>query len=458
MPTDIVILAAGKGTRMKSDTAKVLHPLAGKPLLGHVIDTANGLGEDSRIAVVIGHDSESVQKAFSQSPVHWVEQRQQLGTGHAVMEAAPLFRDNARVLVLYGDVPLIRRQTLELLLTAVDDDTLALLTVELDNPAGYGRILRDEEGEIRGIVEEKDAGEDEKTIREVNTGVLAASAQALKNWLPRLGNNNAQGEYYLTDLVAMARTDGFNIRAQQPAFAWETQGINSRRQLQQLERLHQQNLAGALMDAGVTIADAGRFDCRGKVTAGSDSFIDINCLFEGVVTLGNRVAIGPNCVIRDATIADDVTIKANTVIEGPVTIESGAEVGPFARLRAGTLLGPRAKVGNFVETKKTGIGSDSKVNHLSYIGDAAIGEGVNVGAGTITCNYDGVNKHRTEIGDGAFIGSNTAIVAPATIGRGATIGAGSTISGDVPDNQLAVARARQRNISGWQRPAKKQKD
>ncbi len=458
MPTDIVILAAGKGTRMKSDTAKVLHPLAGKPLLGHVIDTARGLGEDSQITVVIGHDSESVQKAFSQSPVNWVEQRQQLGTGHAVMEAAPLLRDNARVLVLYGDVPLIRRQTLEQLLSAVDDNTLALLTVELDDPAGYGRILRDREGNVRGIVEEKDAGEEEKTIREVNTGVLAAPARALKNWLPRLGNDNAQGEYYLTDLIAMARGDGFGIRAQQPAFSWETQGVNSRRQLQELERRHQQNLAVALMEAGVSIADASRFDCRGTLTAGNDGFIDINCLFEGRVTLGSRVVIGPNCVIRDASIADDVTIKANTVIEGPVTIEAGAEVGPFARLRAGTLLSRGAKVGNFVETKKSEIGPGSKVNHLSYIGDAAIGERVNVGAGTITCNYDGVNKHRTEIGDDAFIGSNTAIVAPATIGRGATIGAGSTISSDVPDDQLAVARARQCNIPGWQRPAKKQKD
>lgn len=458
MPTDIVILAAGKGTRMKSDTAKVLHPLAGKPLLGHVIDTARDLGKDSRITVVIGHDSEAVKTAFCQSPVHWVEQRQQLGTGHAVMEAMPQFRDNARVLVLYGDVPLIRPQTLEHLLAVVDDSTLALLTVELDNPTGYGRVIRDGEGEVRGIVEEKDAREEEKNIREVNTGVLAAPAQALKNWLPRLGNNNAQGEYYLTDLIAMAREDGFGIRAQQPAFAWETQGINSRRQLQALERLHQQNLAGALMDAGVTIADAGRFDCRGTLTAGSDSFIDINCLFEGRVSLGSRVVIGPNCVIRDAVIADDVVIKANTVIEGPVSLEAGAEAGPFARLRGGTLLARGAKVGNFVETKKSEIGPGSKVNHLSYIGDATIGEGVNVGAGTITCNYDGVNKHRTEIGDNAFIGSNTAIVAPATIGRGATIGAGSTISGDVPDNQLAVARARQRNISGWQRPVKEQKD
>jgi bifunctional UDP-N-acetylglucosamine pyrophosphorylase/glucosamine-1-phosphate N-acetyltransferase len=457
METDIVILAAGKGKRMNSRLAKVLHTLAGKPLLGHVLDTAATL-DNHRITVVVGHGADDVRAAFADRDVRWVEQAEQLGTGDAVARALPHLRDDSVVLVLYGDVPLIGHRTLEKMVGTASDETLAVLTVELDDPAGYGRIVRDEAGQVREIVEEKDATDDERLIREINTGVLAATGERLREWLPRLDNNNAQGEYYLTDLVAMARADRVAIRALHPDSVLEIEGVNSREQLQGLERHYQRELARELMAAGVGLADAGRFDCRGRLTAGADTFIDVNCVFEGEVHLGTGVTIGPNCVISNATIGDGVTIKANTLIEGPVTIDNGVEVGPFARLRAGTVLHRDSKVGNFVETKKAEIGRGSKVNHLSYVGDARLGEGVNVGAGTITCNYDGANKHLTEIDDGAFIGSNSALVAPVRIGRGATVGAGSAISRDVPEQNLAVARGRQKNIADWQRPVKAKKD
>lgn len=457
MAVDIVILAAGKGTRMRSGLPKVLHELAGKPLLGHVIDTARQL-PDSALTVVVGHGAQQVRQRFPDEDIHWVEQREQLGTGHAVLQALPQLRPGATTLVLYGDVPLIGIDTLAALIEQVSDEALALLTVTLEQPAGYGRILRDAQGRVVGIVEEKDASEAERLIREVNTGVMAVPAGKMAAWLPTLGNDNAQGEYYLTDLIAIAAGEGITIATHQPFCTEETEGVNSRAQLQALERYYQRCMAMRLMDSGVTLADADRFDCRGRISAGEDCFIDVNAVFEGEVTLGPGVLIGPNCVIRDAHIGPGCIIKANTVIEGPVTLEAGVQVGPFARLRPGTRLHPGARIGNFVETKKADIGPGSKVNHLSYIGDAVIGSGVNVGAGTITCNYDGVNKFTTTLHDGCFIGSNTSLVAPVTVGAGATVGAGSTVTKDVQAGELAVARGQQRNITGWQRPSKQKKD
>ncbi|MCK9468640.1 MAG: bifunctional UDP-N-acetylglucosamine diphosphorylase/glucosamine-1-phosphate N-acetyltransferase GlmU [Porticoccaceae bacterium] len=457
MAVDIVILAAGKGTRMRSRLPKVLHELAGKPLLGHVIDTARQLN-DSTLSVVVGHGAELVRQRFPDPDIQWVEQGEQLGTGHAVLQALPHLRAEATTLVLYGDVPLIEAETLATLVELVRDDSLALLTVTLDQPTGYGRILRNADGRVTGIVEEKDATPAEKLIREVNTGVMAVPAGKMAAWLPTIGNSNAQGEYYLTDLIAIAHGEGLTVATHQPASAEETEGVNSRAQLQVLERYFQRRIATRLMDSGVTLADAGRFDCRGQLSAGEDCFIDVNTVFEGTVVLGAGVRIGPNCQIRNATIGDGATIKANTVIEGPVTLAAGVEAGPFARLRPGTVLHEGARIGNFVEIKKADIGTGSKVNHLSYIGDAVIGSGVNVGAGTITCNYDGVNKFTTTLHDGAFIGSNTSLVAPVTVGAGATVGAGSTVTRDVPAGELTVARGKQRNITGWQRPVKQQKD
>jgi len=457
MAVDIVILAAGKGTRMRSRLPKVLHELAGKPLLGHVIDRARRLN-DSTLSVVVGHGAEQVRQRFPDSDIHWVEQGEQLGTGHAVLQALPHLRAEATTLVLYGDVPLIEAETLATLVELVRDDSLALLTVTLDRPAGYGRILRNADGGVTGIVEEKDATPAEKLICEVNTGVMAVPAGKMAAWLPAIGNSNAQGEYYLTDLIAIAHGEGLTVATHQPASAEETEGVNSRAQLQMLERYFQRCMATRLMDSGVTLADADRFDCRGQLSAGEDCFIDVNTVFEGTVVLGTGVRIGPNCLIRNATIGDGATIKANTVIEGPVTLGAGVEAGPFARLRPGTVLHEGARIGNFVEIKKADIGTGSKVNHLSYIGDAVIGSGVNVGAGTITCNYDGVNKFTTTLHDGAFIGSNTSLVAPVTVGAGATVGAGSTVTRDVPAGELTVARGKQRNITGWQRPVKQQKD
>ena len=452
--TDIVILAAGKGTRMQSALPKVLHPLAGRPLLDHVITSA-GTVADSKKIIVTGHGAEQVEQTFAQTDVVFVQQTEQLGTAHAVQMALPHLRTQANVLILYGDVPLIRPETINKILNAVDKDHIALLTIHLDNPSGYGRIVRNAAGEIESIVEQKDASDEQLNITEINTGVMALGAEQLSTWLPQIGNNNAQGEYYLTDLIAIARTQGYSINSIHPCSATEIEGVNNRQQLSGLERAYQLAQAQALMLSGTTLADPHRFDQRGTITAGHDNSIDVNCVFEGNVVIGSGVSIGPNCHIIDSTIGDGVEIKANTVIESAV-VGHDAVVGPFARLRPGTNLGNNTKVGNFVETKKANVGDGSKINHLSYVGDANLGQGVNVGAGTITCNYDGVNKHTTDIGNEAFIGSNSTLIAPVTVGEKGFVAAGTAISKDVPNDSLAVGRAKQRHIDGWQRPTKKQ--
>ncbi len=451
-PLHVVILAAGQGSRMKSALPKVLHPIAGRPMLHHVIATAKQLGAE-KIHTVIGHGAEKVRETTDEASVNWVTQSEQLGTGHAVAQALPDLPDDARVLVLYGDVPLTRHETLDGLVGTLDDNTLGLLTVTMDNPQGYGRIVRNADGKVQSIVEQKDASAEQQQIREVNTGILAVSAKHLKNWLPTLSNSNAQGEYYLTDIIAMAVDQGLGVSVSQPENPFEVQGVNNRLQLAELERWFQLQQADRLMTEGATLADPARLDVRGELTIGNDLWIDVNVVFEGKVNLGSNVSIGPGCVIKDTTIADGAEIKANSVIEGAV-IGAHAQIGPFARIRPGTELAANTKVGNFVETKKAIVGEGSKINHLSYVGDASLGRNVNVGAGTITCNYDGVNKYQTVLGDGVFVGSNTALVAPVTVAAEATIGAGSTITRDVADHELAVARGRQRNISGWEKPKK----
>lgn len=450
---EIVVLAAGKGTRMKSELPKVLHPIAGKPMLEHVLNSARALRADM-IHIVAGHGYEVVEESYQADDVNFVRQQQQLGTGHAVQQVLPYLNESSCVLILYGDVPLTKLETLAKLLEQVSVETLGLLTVNLANPSGYGRIIRNAEGEVIKIVEQKDGTEEELAICEGNTGIIAVGAKNLKRWLPQLKADNAQGEYYLTDIIAMARDENIPIVTAQPDSEFEVLGVNDRRQQAQLERYYQLQAAEQLMAQGVTVMDPGRFDCRGNLSVGTDVVIDINCIFEGEVSLGNGVKIGPNCVITNSTIGDNSIVKANTILENAVVGEL-CELGPFARARPGTVMAKGSKLGNFVETKKANIGEGSKVNHLTYIGDAEIGVSVNVGAGTITCNYDGVNKSKTTIGDGAFIGSNTSLVAPVTIGAGATVGAGSTIATNVPDNQLGVARGKQRNISGWKRPTKK---
>ncbi|MEQ9547246.1 MAG: bifunctional UDP-N-acetylglucosamine diphosphorylase/glucosamine-1-phosphate N-acetyltransferase GlmU [Marinobacter sp.] len=452
-PLHVVILAAGQGSRMKSALPKVLHAVAGRPMLHHVIATACQLKAE-QIHAVIGHGADQVKAATSEQPVNWVLQQEQLGTGHAVAQALPDLPDDARVLVLYGDVPLTGAGTLEALVSQIDNDTLGLLTVTMDNPQGYGRIIRDGEGKVTSIVEQKDASEAQQQIREVNTGILAVSARRLKDWLPQLSNRNAQGEYYLTDIIAMAGEHGMQVAVSQPENVFEVQGVNNRLQLAELERWYQRREADRLMTEGATLADPARVDVRGNLAIGNDILIDVNVVFEGDVELADGVSIGPGCVIRDAKIAAGAQINAHSVIEG-AEIGANAQIGPFARLRPGTRLADDTKVGNFVETKKAVVGEGSKINHLSYVGDASLGRNVNVGAGTITCNYDGVNKHQTTIGDGVFVGSNTSLVAPVTVAEGATIGAGSTITRDVSGRELAVARGRQRNIADWDRPVKK---
>ena len=452
MTIDVVILAAGKGTRMRSDLPKVLHPIGGVPMLGRVIGAAQALG-DVETTVVIGHGAELVRERFADSGVKFVEQTEQLGTGHAVAQAIPNFREGATVLVLYGDVPLVKTSTLQDLLKASADGP-ALLSVVMDDPSGYGRIVRDGAGQVQAIVEQKDADAEALKITEINTGILAAPANLLAQWLPELSNNNAQGEYYLTDVIARSVSENIAVTGVIADDPNEVAGVNSRAQQAELERALQADIADALMTAGVTLLDPARIDVRGTLTCGSDVSIDINCIFEGDITLGDNVRIGPNCLLKNCQLAAGTVVEANTIIEDAIVGET-CTIGPFARLRPGTELANGAKVGNFVETKKAKIGLGSKVNHLSYIGDAQVGEGVNIGAGTITCNYDGVNKSKTVIGDGAFIGSNSALVAPVEIGAGATIGAGSTITREVSADELAVARGKQRNISGWQRPTKK---
>jgi len=451
-PLHVVILAAGQGSRMKSDLPKVLHSVAGRPMLHHVIGTARKLGAD-KIHTVIGHGGDKVRATTNESLVNWVVQDEQLGTGHAVAQALPYLPDDARVLILYGDVPLTRTETLQAMVKSLDDNTLGLLTVTLDNPQGYGRIVRDANDQVTSIVEQKDASKDQLAIREVNTGILAIAARHLKSWLPTLSNANAQGEYYLTDIIAMAVERNLKISVSQPEDPFEVQGVNNRLQLAELERWVQKREAERLMTDGATLADPARIDVRGELVIGKDILIDVNVVFEGKVSLGNNVSVGPGCVIRDTVIADGVQINAHSVIDGAV-IGVNAQIGPFARIRPGTELAANTKVGNFVETKKALVGEGSKINHLSYVGDASLGRNVNVGAGTITCNYDGVNKFQTVIGDGVFVGSNTSLVAPVCIGAGVTIGAGSTITRNVDDNELAVARGQQRNIKGWKRPQK----
>jgi bifunctional UDP-N-acetylglucosamine pyrophosphorylase/glucosamine-1-phosphate N-acetyltransferase len=453
--TQIIVLAAGKGTRMRSALPKVLHLLAGKPLLAHVLDTARSLPDQRTWVVAGGAGGPAVRQACGDYPVSWVEQREQLGTAHAVSQVLPELDDQGTALILYGDVPLLAPATLTTMVASAAEGALVLLTVHLADPAGYGRILRDTGGAVTGIIEEKDATVAQRALTEINTGIMAMPVRKLRAWLARVGNANAQGEYYLTDIVALAAVEGTAIQTLHPRSPEEVEGVNDRAQLARLERRCQHRLAERLMAAGATLADPARFDCRGELSVGHDVFIDINCVFEGRVTLGDDVRIGPGCVIRDAEIGRGALIKANTVIEGPAVVAAGAQVGPFARLREGTRIGEQARIGNFVETKQAEFGRGSKANHLAYVGDARLGEDVNVGAGTITCNYDGAAKHRTEIGDGAFIGSNSALVAPVAVGPGATVGAGSTITVDVPAGHLGIGRGKQRNIPGWRRPPKK---
>ncbi|MCJ1879177.1 MULTISPECIES: bifunctional UDP-N-acetylglucosamine diphosphorylase/glucosamine-1-phosphate N-acetyltransferase GlmU [Pseudomonas] len=451
MSLEIVILAAGQGTRMRSALPKVLHPVAGKPMLAHVIDTARGLGP-SRIHVVIGHGADLVRERLQADDLNFVIQEQQLGTGHAVAQAAPfLSADN--VLILYGDVPLIEQPTLERLMAQATPEQLALLTVELDDPTGYGRIIRGADGEVRAIVEQKDATPEQRAIREGNTGILAAPRERLLGWLSRLSNSNAQGEYYLTDVIAMAVGDGLRVATAQPQVAMETQGANDRLQLSELERFFQQRVARRLMAQGVTLIDPARFDVRGEVSVGRDVSIDINVILEGQVEIEDDVQIGPNCYIKDSTLRRGAIIKANSHLEG-AHVGPDSDVGPFARLRPGSVLERKVHVGNFVELKNAHLQDGVKVGHLTYLGDSEVGARSNIGAGTITCNYDGANKWRTSIGEDVFIGSNNSLVAPVDIGTGATTGAGSTITAEVPAGTLGVGRAKQRVIEGWKRPEK----
>ena len=451
---NFVILAAGKGTRMRSALPKVLHKLSGRSMLGHVVAAVESLGEAKKI-IVTGHGAEQVEQQFKSPTTIFIQQKEQLGTGHAVHMAVPELCSDAVVIVLYGDVPLIRPATIQKILAVVTESTMGLLTINLDQPTGYGRIVRNTSGDITEIIEQKDASAEQLKITEVNTGVLALQSSQLRDWLPKITNNNAQGEYYLTDLVAIAREAGIEVISVNPESATEVEGVNNRVQLSQLERAHQRQLAEVLMESGTSLADPARFDQRGELSAGTDNFIDINCVFNGSVTIGSNVSIGANCQISDSTIGDGVSILPNTIIESSV-VGDRAVVGPFARLRPGTEMGSDTKVGNFVETKKTLVGKGSKINHLSYVGDAQLGENVNIGAGTITCNYDGVSKHKTDLGDGVFVGSNSTLVAPIKVDKGGFIAAGSTVTTEVPSDSLAVGRAKQRNIKGWKRPTKKE--
>ena len=453
MNLGVAILAAGQGTRMKSDLPKVLHPLADRPLLRHVVDTALAL-EPARLCIVHGHGGDQVRLAMGELDCDWALQAERKGTGHALLQAMPLLGDVDRVLVLYGDIPLIRAATLRRLMAEARDARLGVLTAILPDPGGYGRIVRDHDGQVRRIVEEKDASEAELAIDEINTGFMIADRNHLTAWLERLGNDNAQGEYYLTDIIAMAAAEGLAIATTQAERIEEILGVNDRIQLADLERRFQARLAHDLMRDGVSLRDPARLDVRGHLQVGRDVSIDINCLFEGEVILGDGVAIGPNCYLRDCVIGAQSQVLANSVIE-EARVGSQARIGPFSRLRPQAELADEVHVGNFVEIKKARIGRGTKISHLTYIGDAQVGSGVNIGAGTITCNYDGVNKHLTQIGDGAFIGSNTALVAPVTVGEGATIGAGSVIGRDTPPHKLTLTRAPQRTIDQWQKPVKK---
>ncbi|PLV62379.1 bifunctional UDP-N-acetylglucosamine diphosphorylase/glucosamine-1-phosphate N-acetyltransferase GlmU [Erwinia sp. E602] len=451
-PMSVVILAAGKGTRMYSDLPKVLHKLAGKPMVQHVIDAARAL-DARRINLVYGHGGELLQSTLNDDTLNWVLQAEQLGTGHAMQQAAPHFADDEDILMLYGDVPLISVETLTRLQQAKPEGGIGLLTVVLDNPTGYGRIIR-ENGSVTGIIEQKDAAPAQLLINEINTGILLANGADLKRWLGRLTNNNAQGEYYITDIIALAHQEGRRIEAVHPARTTETDGVNNRLQLATLERVYQAEQAEKLLLAGVMLQDPARFDLRGELVHGRDVLIDVNVIIEGKVTLGDRVQIGAGCVIKNSVIADDSVISPYSVIED-AGLAAGCTVGPFARLRPGSELAEGAHVGNFVEMKKARLGKGSKAGHLSYLGDAEIGANVNIGAGTITCNYDGVNKSKTVIGDDVFVGSDTQLIAPVNVAAGVTIAAGTTIMRDVPAAGLVYNRKEQQLNASWQRPVKK---
>jgi bifunctional UDP-N-acetylglucosamine pyrophosphorylase/glucosamine-1-phosphate N-acetyltransferase len=456
MKITTIILAAGKGTRMRSNKPKVLHKIANRPLLQHVYDMSRQL-ENNSIKIVYGHGAELVRETLKDLDAAWIEQKQQLGTGHAVQQVSDQLQDGDTVLILYGDVPLLKLPTVKRLVSNVSQQSLALLTVNLENPKGYGRIVRNAEGKVAKIVEDKDANQSEKLINEVNTGIMAVQGDKLQKWLSQLNNGNAQGEYYLTDIIEMAVADHTNIITNQPETVDEVLGVNDRIQLGHLERVYQQEQANKLMEQGVTLKDPMRFDLRGSIESlGQDIEIDINVILEGKNSIGSNVTIGANTQIKNSIIGDHVEILANCIIEDAV-IGQGSRIGPYARLRPDSVLANDVHVGNFVEIKKSTVAAGSKINHLSYIGDATVGSKVNIGAGTITCNYDGVNKSRTTIEDGAFIGSNSQLVAPVTIGKNATIGAGSTITKDSPENQLTLSRAKQITVTGWQRPVKQEK-
>jgi bifunctional UDP-N-acetylglucosamine pyrophosphorylase/glucosamine-1-phosphate N-acetyltransferase len=454
MALEIIVLAAGLGKRMRSGLPKVLHPLAGRPLLAHVLDTARELAP-RKIVVVHGHGAEKVRAAFPDNHIEWALQAEQLGTAHAVMQAMPSISANADVLLLYGDVPLVRAATLKRLLQAARDG-VGVLTAELEDPAAYGRVVRDDSGRVSRIVELRDASKAERAIREINAGFYALSAKRLAGWLKKIGKRNAQKEYYLTDLVGLAVAEGVPVNAVKAAHAWEAAGVNSKRELAELERQYQKIAADALMEAGVTLADPARIDVRGSLECGRDVAIDVNCVFEGRVRLGDGVRVGPNCVVRNCTIEAGTELLGFCFIEDS-SIGARCRLGPYARLRPGVQLAEQVHIGNFVELKASRLGPGSKANHLSYLGDTDVGARVNVGAGTITCNYDGVNKYRTVIEDECFIGSDATLVAPVRIARGSYVGAGSTITKDTPPGELTIARARQVSIPGWKRPEKKQK-
>lgn len=452
MAFSVVILAAGKGTRMKSFLPKVLHKVGGVPMVQRIINSVKSLGSDS-IHLVYGHGGDLLQQTIVEDNLNWCLQSEQLGTGHAVQQAVPHIKDDEDVLILVGDAPLITEQTLEALKTVKASCDLALLTVELDDPTGMGRIVRENDN-ITQIVEHKDASDEQRAIKEINTGMMMMSGADLKRWLGNLSNNNAQGEYYLTDVIAMAAAEGKRIQSAQPSSPVEVEGVNNRIQLSHLERALQARQAQQLMTDGVTLLDPARFDLRGKLQNGNDVVIDVNVIVEGNVTLGNNVVIGANCILRNCHIADNAVIEANSIIE-EATVGEACVVGPYARLRPGAVMHKNAKVGNFVEMKKTVLGEGAKANHLTYLGDTEVGANANIGAGTITCNYDGVNKSKTVIGENAFIGSNSSLVAPVSVGDNATVGAGSVITSTVDDSALAVARGKQRNIANWPRPTKK---
>ncbi|GLQ71937.1 bifunctional UDP-N-acetylglucosamine diphosphorylase/glucosamine-1-phosphate N-acetyltransferase GlmU [Vibrio penaeicida] len=451
MKFSAVILAAGKGTRMYSNKPKVLHTLAGKPMAKHVIDTCNGLGAQN-IHLVYGHGGDQMKASLSQEPVNWVLQAEQLGTGHAVNQASSEFADDEKILVLYGDVPLISSQTVENLLEAQPHGGIALLTVVLDNPMGYGRIVR-KNGPVVAIVEQKDATEEQKLIKEINTGVMVATGGDLKRWLANLKNENAQGEYYLTDVIAAAHDEGRAVEAVHPANPIEVEGVNDRAQLAKLERAYQRMNAQTLLEQGVMLRDPERFDLRGTLQCGMDVEIDTNVIIEGNVSLGDNVVIGTGCVLKDCEIDDNTIVRPYSVIEG-ATVGEECTVGPFTRLRPGAELRNDAHVGNFVEVKNARLGEGSKANHLTYLGDAEIGQRTNIGAGAITCNYDGANKFKTIIGDDVFVGSDSQLIAPVTVANGATIGAGTTLTKDVDEGELVITRAKERKIADWQRPVK----